>query len=283
MKSLAESLTNSLTITGPGEIGSSIGTVLGRIGCGKPLMVSAALSELRPEDTDHRLQACLERISGRRPALLTRLMMPNDGPSYSVVDQVRWDCPQERLPEVVKALEGAFKSAPEDRIASELFKLRVMTRAREQRTEEMQEAEAVIWIEQLRTYPGDIVLDVLKKWTRRPNGQWWPTWHEVQSELQKRSDRRQALLNFVRQLAERPEPMKAITDQPPTAEQRAKASDHWHQNIRPELQAWRDEAAKQKAKETPEQALERLTATKDQPVAVGGLLAKKIEQIKARE
>jgi hypothetical protein len=211
---------------------------------------------------------------------MTRLMMPNDGPSYSVVDQVRWDCPRERLPEVVTVLEGAFRSAPGGKLAEALFRLRIMTRAREQKSEEMMEAEATIWVEQLRTYPGDIALDVLKTWTTRPNGQWWPTWHEVQAELQKRSDRRQSLLNFVRQLSERPSPVVAITDQPPTAEQRAKAVEHYEQNIRPELKAWHDEIARQKAQETPEQALERLSAKTGEPFAIGGDLLKKLEAMK---
>lgn len=207
-------------------------------------------------------------------------MTPNDGPAYSVVDQVRWDCSREALPEVVKALEGAFRSAPEDTIAQALFKLRIMTRAREQRTEEMIEAEAVIWIEQLRTYPGDVVLEVLKGWTSpgNPNGKWWPTWHEIAAKLERACDKRQALLNFVKALAERPEPVQAITDQPPTLEQRKAAVERYEREIRPSL------AAKENATvstEAPEAALERLMASKDAPVAIGGALLKKIEQIKA--
>lgn len=204
-------------------------------------------------------------------------MIPNDGPTYSVIEAIRWDCPKDKLPEVVAVLEGAFRGAPEDRIAEALFKLRVVTRSREQRSEEMQEAEATIWIEQLRGYPGDIVLDVLKTWPKRPNGQWWPTWHEVEAELRKRADRRQALLNFVRRLAERPDDVKAITDQPPTPEQRARAVEHWENNIRPGLIA-KEEA---KPKETPEEALERLKAAATQPVVIGGELRKKLAEIAA--
>lgn len=215
--------------------------------------------------------------------LHTRTLFPNDGPAYSVVAEVRWDCPHGKLPEVAAIIEGAFKSAPADRIANELYKLRMLTRGREQRDAADQEAENVIWLEQLRCFPGDIVIDVLRSWPNRNDGQWWPTWHDVQQELTKLCDRRKALLNFVRVLAERPAPTLAVTDQPPTAEQRARAADHWHENIRPELQAWRDEIKAQKAKETPEQALERLAASKDAPVAIGGLLAKKIEQMKAGE
>lgn len=201
---------------------------------------------------------------------MTRLMMPNDGPSYSVVSEVRWDCPHEKLPDVVMVLEGAFRSAPEDKIASALFRLRMLTRAREQRSEEMMEAEAVIWIEQLRTYPGDVVLDVLKSWTTRKNGQWWPTWHEVQDELQRRCDRRQALLNFVRQLAERPEDMAAITDQGPTPEQRAKVVAYWE-----EMRKTFGNPEVAKPGETAEEALARLEELKGQPLSLSPEALKK--------
>jgi hypothetical protein len=215
----------------------------------------------------------------------TRTLFPNDGPAYSVVSEVRWDCPHEKLPEVVSIIEGAFKAAPPDRIANELYKLRMLTAGRDQKDAADQEAENVIWLEQLRCYPGDIVIEVLRSWTKpgNPQGKWWPTWNDIASRLQQACDKRQALLNFVRALAERPAPTLAITDQPPTAEQRAKAADHWHQSIRPEMQAWRDEAKAQRAKETPEQALERLMASKDAPVTVGGGLEKKLEQMKAGE
>jgi hypothetical protein len=214
---------------------------------------------------------------------MTRLILPNDGPSYSVVSEVRWDCPREKLPEVAAIIEGAFKAAPADRIANELYKLRMLTAGRDQKDAADQEAENVIWLEQLRCYPGDIVIDVLRSWTKpdNPNGKWWPTWNDIAARLERASDRRRALLNFVRVLADRPEPVKAITDQPPSAEQRAKAADHWHQTIRPELQAWREELKAQKAQETPDQALERLSSQKDTPVAIGGELAKKLEAMKA--
>lgn len=254
MKQLAESLKNSAITTELAETRSSIGTALGRIGCGKPLTALGALAALHPEESEERVLASLERISGQRPAFHSRVMIPNDGPTYSVVEGVRWDCPREKLPEVVAVLEGAFRGAPEDQIASALFKLRVMTRAREQRTEEMQEAEAMIWIEQLRGYPGDIVLDVLKTWTKRQNGQWWPTWHEVEAELKQRADRRQALLNFVKRLAEKPDSTLAIEDQPPTKEQRDKAVEYYEQHIRPLLSA-KEQA---KVQEDPQAALERI-------------------------
>jgi hypothetical protein len=198
------------------------------------------------------------------------------------VDQVRWDCPYDKLPEVVAILEGAFKAAPPDRIANELYKLRMLTAGRDQKDVSDQEAENIIWLEQLRCYPGDIVIDVLRSWTSpgNPSGKWWPTWNDIAARLQHACDKRKSLLNFVRVLSERPAPTLAITDQPPTAEQPPAAVDHYQKNIRPEIQAWRDEIAKQKAQETPEQALERLAAKADEPVTIGAELSKKFEQMK---
>jgi hypothetical protein len=281
MTNTAEKLQNSET-TGFRHLAlvqpNSTGTQLSEIGCGKRLKVSAALADLKPADTDHRVETSLERISGRRLALLTRSMFPSDGPAYSVVSEVRWDCPKECLPEAAAVIEGAFRAAPEDRIASALFKLRIMTRAREQRTEEMQEAEATIWIEQLRGYPGDIVLDVLTNWPKRKNGQWWPTWHEVEAELTSRADRRQAILNRLREIERKPSG-PAIEHQMPTPEQRAAAVEHWENVVRPTLGA----TELPPPQETPQEALERLKAEGLGPVIViGHGLAAKFEQMKTR-
>jgi hypothetical protein len=63
-----------------------------------------------------------------------------------------------------------------------------------------------------------------------------------------------------------------------TVEDRARAVARW-EALRPSL------TAKENApvRETPEEALQRLAATKDTPVTVGGLLAKKLEAMKAGE
>lgn len=204
--------------------------------------------------------------------MLTRTLFPNDGSAYQLVDEVRWDCPRERLPEVTAVLEGAFRAAPEERIAAALFRLRMLTRAREQRSEEVQEAEATIWIEQLLGYPGDVVLEVLNTWTLRLNGQWWPTWHEVQKELQRLCDRRQALLNFVRILAQRPDGKKAIADRMPTAEQRAEGVRHYEVHVRPFL----TEREGRKPDENPQAALDRIKSEGWGSVVVSEALAKNL-------
>lgn len=215
---------------------------------------------------------------------LTRTLFPNDGPHYSVVSEVRWDCPPEKLQEAARIVEGAFRAAPPERIANELYRLRMKTCGREQRDAADQEAESVIWLEELRCYPGDIVIEVLRSWTGpgNPNGKWWPTWHEIAERLDRLNDRRKAILNLVRRMIERPEPVARISEHEPTPEERARAADHWHQTVRPELQAWREEIRAQAIKETPDQALERLAAQSNKPVIIEGeAVLKTIEQIKA--
>jgi hypothetical protein len=241
------------------------GDLLGGIGARKPLTVSAGLAAMRPEETDHRVTVALKRISGQPPVFLTRRMFPEDGPTYVLVEGVRWDCPAENLDEAARIVEGAFRSAPAEAVGAALYKLRIRTRGREPRSPADQEAEAMIWIEDLRRYPGDIVLDVLNTWHCRDNGMWWPTWHEVEAELKKRQDRRMALANFIRRglLKGTPEvepPMLTVADVPGAG---GRIAAHWDA----ERQKW--EAAGHarplgKRQEAPEQVARKAEAALDE-------------------
>lgn len=223
----------------------------------------------------------MERISGRRPVFGTRTIFPNDGsPAYSVVVGIRWACPHDRLAEAAAVVEGGFRAAPEDAVAQALYRLRIMTRGRAQDDAANREAEAVIWMEELRCYPGDIVLDVLKGWTKRQNGQWWPTWHEVQEALTLACDRRQALLNHVRVLLTDKPAEKPAAAEEPDDEARARVSAHWD-DVRQMLSG--DEPTK--PAETKEQLEARLDAWAANPprVVVGEELTKKLEQYRAAQ
>lgn len=253
---------------------SGTGTRLGEIGSGRPLTVSAQLADMRPEEVDRRVEAALQRCSGRPPIFETRMMFPNDGPAYRVVTGVRWECPADKIAEAASVVEGSFRAAPADKISAALYKLRMMTRGREQRSESDQEAETIIWIEHLRCYPGDIVLAVLRDWPTRKDGQWWPTWHDVQEALRQALDKRRAILNHVRSIAANDRP-KALEQHPPSAEQRARAVERW-EAMRAEMTKPEDNG---KPKESPEDALKRLAAMKDQPVAIGEGLAAKLAEM----
>lgn len=144
-------------------------------------------------------------------------MIPNDAPIYSIVTGIDWPIPLEVAEHAHALIDGAFRAAPEEKIAAEVYQLRLLTRGREQRHESDREAEALIWVEKLRGYPGDIVVDVLQSWPSRSNGQWWPTWSEVEKELRARTGERQALANHVQAVIRsggRPEPVAAVEKGP---------------------------------------------------------------------
>lgn len=200
------------------EVASAIGSQRGALGVGKPLPASAALASLSPTETDRRLVDALERISGQRIAFRKQRLFPNIGPTYSIVVGIDWPLPASLAGDALDLIEGSFKAAPEDRIAAEVYRLRMLTRGRDQRDAADQEAEATIWIEQLRGYPGDVVLHVLRTWPSRENGSWWPTWAEIERELRKAVEERLALAKHVEAIARRgatPEPAAQLEDHRP--------------------------------------------------------------------
>jgi hypothetical protein len=111
-----------------------------------------------------------------------------------------WKCPLEKVDECLHGVAAAMRSAPEEDIAKELYRLRILTRGREQRSQGDREAEAVIWLENLRCWPGDIVIDVLRNWPNREDGQWWPTWHDVDAVMRYRTSTRQAIMTHLAEL-----------------------------------------------------------------------------------
>lgn len=168
----------------------------------------------------------MQRLVGQPPVFRARLMFPNDGPIYRLVEAVDWPCPPEHLDEAARIIAGGFRSAPADTLASALVRLRFRTAGREPRSREDQEAEYVIWIEDLQRWPGDIVLDVLARWHSRPDGKWWPTWHDVEAAIQQKVDQRMALANHVRRLLDGP-PLAIEAPQPATQEERTRAVERW--------------------------------------------------------
>jgi hypothetical protein len=216
----------------------SIGTRLPAIGSGKPLSSSNALALLRPEEFDARMIAALQRLTGLSPAFETRLSLPNNGPATRTIIGVHWDCPADKRDEAVAIVERGLKAAPDGKIVAALYRLRTFTRGRAERSSADQEAEAVIWAEQLRCWPGDAALDIIHNWPSRENGQWWPTWHEVEQAIKERCQKRIAIANLLR----RAEPGLAITSRvdplgaSATAEERERAVKLYYETLRPGLE-----------------------------------------------
>lgn len=203
-------------------------------------------------------------------------MFPNDGPIYTLVDRVVWDCPSERLDEAAEIVAGAFRSAPAEAIGAALVRLRRFTRGREMRTAADHEAEYMIWTESLRCWPGDIVLDVLDTWPMRADGAWWPTWHDVQAELQKRRDRRMAVANWIRSAQAALSAPKRLASPAPIVEPdevRARVADSWRDGPLRAAMASRSQPV---PTETPQQALTRLAEECRAPLTIGPELAKKL-------
>lgn len=205
--------------TGPMSLGSAVASSLGRARggtiAGASQTGSAALAKLTPQETNARMEACLERISGARPAFGRRMMFPANGPAYSITETANWKCnTASQRNEALAAVEFALRPASEDEIGAALYTLRIMTRGRDQRTDADREAEGMIWLSHLQQFPADIVLTTLKNWPKRPDGQWWPTWHDVQKELGAMTSSRRLLAAHIRSGECLPKPSEDDGDEP---------------------------------------------------------------------
>jgi hypothetical protein len=203
----------SSEITGPVSAGATASNAIGRLRSGMALAntaPAAALAKLTPQETNARMEACLERISGRRPVFGRRMMFPENGPAYSITEAASWKCATEsQRNEALAAVEFALRPAGEDEIGAALYTLRIMTRGRDQRTDADREAEGMIWLSHLQQFPADIVLTTLRNWPKRHDGQWWPTWHDVQKELDAMTSGRRLLAEHIRSSKCLPKPEAA--------------------------------------------------------------------------
>lgn len=215
-------------ITGPASLGSAASSAIGQLRSGMVpanTAPAAALAKLMPQETNARMEACLERISGRRPVFGRKMMFPANGTAYSITESASWKCATEsQRNEALAAVEFALRPAGEDEIGAALYTLRIMTRGRDQRTDADREAEAMIWLAHLQRFPADIVLVTLKNWPMRPDGQWWPTWHDVQKDLEAQTSARRLLAEHIRRSECLPPPSKDFEpdDSPEAVARRAK-------------------------------------------------------------
>lgn len=126
-------------------------------------------------------------------------MFPESGPTYSICESASWRCSTEgEQHQALVAVEYSLRPAGEDELGAALYTLRIMTRGRERYEADDREAEAIVWLQQLRKYPADIALEVVKNWPSRSDGQWWPTWHDVQKELEGQTSARRLLAAHIR-------------------------------------------------------------------------------------
>jgi hypothetical protein len=125
-------------------------------------------------------------------------MFPENGPTYQITEAVFWTCSEAQQQEAITAVDFSMRSAPEALIAKALYELRVVTRGRANRETGDDEAEAIIFTERLRQFPADIVLDTLRNWHARSDGQWWPTWHDLHKAIEPQATARRMLAEHIR-------------------------------------------------------------------------------------
>jgi hypothetical protein len=204
--SLVNSVTTGCnrTLTQPGSL---IGKLRAVLGSGKHLPEAEWAGRVgSPEETDARLIASLEHISGQRITLAYSTRMRDGAPTERSWDRIRWPFPAEKSDELATVIESAFRAAPSDRLAAALYKLRMTTRGRPENADEDREAQATIIIHELRKYPGDVAMHVLETWPARPNGQFWPTWHELDEVLRLESQKRRTIAACLLKYANGPRP-----------------------------------------------------------------------------
>lgn len=80
-------------------------------------------------------------------------------------------------------------------IASELTRMRVLTKARELSNDDAS-ATVAAYAEELSRYPADIVRAACRGWSKREP--WWPSWAELKEELTRHARRRKALAEVLR-------------------------------------------------------------------------------------
>lgn len=123
---------------------------------------------------------------------------PEGGAAYWVCESVGWRCNDEaQQAAALEAVEFALRPAPENDVAQALYTLRILTRGRDRYEADDREAEAIVWLAQLREFPADIVLATLKDWPSRPDGQWWPTWHDVHKVVDAATTARRMLAEHI--------------------------------------------------------------------------------------
>lgn len=147
-------------------------------------------------------------------------MFPESGPTYSITEAASWKCDDaDQQQRGLVAVTFSLRPAPEARIAQALYELRTLTRGRVNREASEDEAEALIWTQNLRQYPADIVLQTLKSWPSRSDGQWWPTWHDILKIVEAETASRRMLAEHIRsgKCLPAPKPQEVERDDSPEA------------------------------------------------------------------
>lgn len=122
-----------------------------------------------------------------------QMRYPTDGPMYSIIVGVQFgDMADVDCGKALAMVGLAMTPMPAKDIAAALAKLRALTKTRAEAAIDMEIAVAA-YADELRQYPADVVRETLTEWPRRTNGQWWPSWHELDRILTTKADYRRAM------------------------------------------------------------------------------------------
>ena len=183
---------------GPGA-SKSIGPARGEIASET---VQAVVPFRRPGPTvaeaDRGLAVSLKRQHGLRLAINSRMEFPADGGFRVVVEGVGLAIdPGGSVASGLAAVNAAMVPADVKTIALALARLRVLVVPRSGSNQDL-DFEAEVWLDQLRRYPADVVVETLDEWPRRRGGRFWPTWHELREVLEAKAAPRRAMVDRLR-------------------------------------------------------------------------------------
>lgn len=173
-----------------GETGSAVSAI-------GPARLAAKLAQQQPAETDAALRASLRQRCGWHLEARIELRYPEEGGfERTAVDATA--VAVRDAPDRAGALDmlcSAMTPADKPTLARELTRLAMLTKSRDRGDD----TELIVecYIEELRRYPADIAVSVLREWPRRKHGTWWPSWHELQRVLEWRVGPRRAMLAAV--------------------------------------------------------------------------------------
>jgi hypothetical protein len=136
------------------------------------VVVNPELAKLNPAQTDNHLEASLRKRFGGLLSL------------NSLEGRKFLDLPviQTGIQEVKSLMARSMQPAPDEMIVAALAECAALC-CRKADGDEMNDAAVRAYVARLRSVPADCALTALKDWPNR--NKFFPTWHELQSEINK--------------------------------------------------------------------------------------------------
>lgn len=159
-------------------------------------LLGAALRGQDARETDRLMIHFLSELLGSKPQENRKPMYNSEyGYDEKFIGYTIPPITKEQKQIAVRMVEFASVPAAIDIIAAELSRLRVMTRKRQDASDELLVGA---YTDELRRYPPDVVRGALRAWPSEPEGKWFPAWHDLQELLDARILRRTVLLHTLR-------------------------------------------------------------------------------------